>query len=397
MTEELRRLRAQLSSLQSLLTLSKLMSDSGEPRRIVELAGTAVPSLARCRLVGVELAGLGWELVGPAGGSAAALREVTVQLEGLGRSGGAVEWSAEDSGWVWAYPMQSAAGHAGFLVVAAAAEPPAEERFVLQSLAQQTGVALINARLQADERAAAAAALEAKREADRANTAKSEFLSRMSHELRTPLNAILGFGQLLELDDITEEQAESVDHILRAGRHLLGLINEVLDLARIESGHLALSPEAVGLYEVIKDTVDLIGPLAAERALQVHAPSPPECAWTVQADRQRLKQVLLNLTSNAVKYNHHGGSIRLTCHAGEGRIRIAVADTGPGIPADKLPRLFTQFDRLGAEHSEVQGTGMGLVLAKRLAEAMGGALTVDSVEGQGTTFTLELSLAMEPA
>ena len=397
MTDELRRLRAQLSSLQSLLTLSKLMGDSGDQLRIVHLAGTAVPSLARCQLVGVELAGAGWGLVGPAGGSAAALREVAGALQQLGRHGGAVASPAMAPGWVWAYPMQSAAGHAGFLVVAAAAEPPAEERFVLQSLAQQTGVALINARLQADERAAAEAALEAKREADRANTAKSEFLSRMSHELRTPLNAILGFGQLLQLDDLAEEQAESVDHILRAGQHLLGLINEVLDLARIESGHLALSPEAVGVFEVIKDTVALIGPLATERALRIQVPSPRECAWTVQADRQRLKQVLLNLASNAVKYNRHGGSISLTCHAGDdGRVRIAVADTGPGIPADKLPRLFTQFDRLGAEHSEVQGTGIGLVLAKRLAEAMGGALTVASVEGQGTAFTLELSLAMEP-
>jgi len=368
------------------------MGDSGDELRIVELAGTAVPSLARCQLVGVQLDGVGWELVGPAGGSAAALREVTGVLQRLGRHGGAVASPAMTPGWVWAYPMQSSAGHVGFLVVAAAAEPPAEERFVLQSLAQQTGVALLNARLQADERAAAAAALEAKAEADRANTAKSEFLSRMSHELRTPLNAILGFGQLLQFDDLTEEQAGSVDHILGAGRHLLGLINEVLDLARIESGHLALSPEVVGLYEVVKDTVDLIGPLAAERALRIHAPSLPECAWSVQADPQRLKQVLLNLASNAVKYNHHGGSISLSCQAGEdGRIRIAVADT-----ADKLPRLFTQFDRLGAEHSEVQGTGMGLVLAKRLAEAMGGALTVDSLEGQGTTFTLELSLAPEP-
>jgi signal transduction histidine kinase len=397
-TDELRRLRAQLSSLQSLLTLSKLMGDSGDQLRIARLAGTAIPSLAHCQLVGVELAGAGWGLVGPAGGSDAALREVAGALQRLGRHGGAVASPAMAPGWGWAYPMQSAAGHAGFLVVAAAAEPPAEERFVLQSLAQQTGVALINARLQADERAAAAAALEAKQAADRANTAKSEFLSRMSHELRTPLNAILGFGQLLQLDDLDEEQTESVDHILRAGQHLLGLINEVLDLARIESGHLALSPEAVGVFEVIKDTVDLIGPLAAERTLRIHAPSAPECAWTVQADPQRLKQILLNLASNAVKYNRHGGSISLTCEAGdEGRVRIAVADTGPGIPADKLPRLFTQFDRLGAEHSEVQGTGMGLVLAKRLAEAMGGALTVASVEGQGTTFTLELSLAMEPA
>jgi signal transduction histidine kinase len=397
-TDELQLLRAQLSSLQSLLTLSKLMSDSGDPKRIAELAGTAVPSLARCQLVGVELTGAGWGLVGPAGGSAAALGELAGLLERLGARGGAVAWPPAATGWAWAYPMQSSAGHAGFLVVAAASEPPAEERFVLQSLAQQTGVALINARLQADERAAAAAALEAKRDADRANAAKSEFLNRMSHELRTPLNAILGFGQLLQLDDLNQEQEESVDHILRAGRHLIGLINEVLDLARVESGNLALAPEAVEVYEILKDTVDLIGPLAAERELSIHAPSPQDCAWTVQADRQRLKQVLLNLASNAVKYNRHGGSISLTCHAGEdGRLRIAVADTGPGIPAAKLPRLFTQFDRLGAEHSNVQGTGMGLVLSKRLAEAMGGALTADSVEGQGTTLTLELALAMEPA
>jgi len=396
-TDDLRRLRAQLSSLQSLLTLSKLMADSGDQQRIAELAGTAVPSLSRCQLVGVELCGAGWGLVGPAAGSAAALREVAGVLERLGRHGGEVAWPATASRWVWAYPMQSSAGHAGFLVVAAAAEPPAEERFVLQALAQQTGVALINARLQADERAAAAAAMEAKREADRANTAKSEFLSRMSHELRTPLNAILGFGQLLQLDDLTEEQDESVDHILRAGRHLIGLINEVLDLARIESGNLALSPEAVDVHQVLKDTIDLIGPLAAERAISLQAPSPQDCAWTVQGDAQRLKQVLLNLASNAVKYNRHGGSISLSCHAGDGRLRIAVADTGPGIPADKLPRLFTQFDRLGAEHTSVQGTGMGLVLSKRLAEAMGGALTVDSVEGQGTTFTLEVVLSLEPA
>ena len=397
MTDELWPLRAQLSSLQSLLTLSKLMGDSGDQSRIAELAGTAVPSLARCQLVGVELAGAGWGPVGPAGGSEAALAEVAGALQRLGPAGGAVASPAMAPRWVWAYPMQSAAGHAGFLVVAAEAEPPAGERFVLQSLAQQTGVALVNAGLQADERAAAAAALAAKREADRANTAKSEFLSRMSHELRTPLNAILGFGQLLQLEDLNEDQTESVDHILRAGRHLLGLINEVLDLARIESGHLALSPEPVEVYEVVKDTIDLIGPLAAERELEVQAPAPSACPWTVHADRQRLEQVLLNLASNAVKYNRHGGSISLSCEDADGRIRIAVADTGPGIPADKLPRLFTQFDRLGAEHTEVQGTGMGLVLAKRLAEAMGGALTVASVEGEGTTFTLELSLAMEPA
>ena len=395
MTDELRRLRAQLSSLQSLLTLSKLMGDSGDQLRIAHLAGTAVPSLARCQLVGVELAGAGWGLVGPAGGSDAALREVAGALQRLGRHGGAVASPAMAPGWVWAYPMQSAAGHVGFLVVAAAAEPPAEERFVLQSLAQQTGVALLNARLQADERAAAEAALEAKREADRANTANSEFLSRMSHELRTPLNAILGFGQLLQLDDLDEEQTESVDHILRAGQHLLGLINEVLDLARIESGHLALSPEAVGVFEVIKDTVDLIGPLAAEREITVQAPSPADPSRTVRADRQRLKQVLLNLASNAVKYNRHAGTIRVTCQATRaGRVAIAVQDTGPGLSPDKMARLFSPFDRLGAEDTEVQGTGMGLALSKGLMEAMGGDLIAESVEGKGTTFTVELA---EPA
>jgi signal transduction histidine kinase len=237
---------------------------------------------------------------------------------------------------------------------------------------------------------------DAMEEADRANTAKSEYLSRMSHELRTPLNAILGFGQLLQLDDLTPEQAESVDHMLRGGRHLLELINEVLDISRIESGNLSLSPEPVDLLEVIKDAVDLIRPLAAERQLAIQAPSPDDRGWTVQADRQRLKQVLLNLASNAVKYNRQGGTIRVACQATpEGRVAIAVQDTGPGLSADKLARLFNPIDRLGAEETEVQGTGMGLALSKGLMEAMGGDLTAESVEGSGTTFTVELAQVAE--
>jgi signal transduction histidine kinase/CheY-like chemotaxis protein len=237
----------------------------------------------------------------------------------------------------------------------------------------------------------------AKQEAERANRAKSEFLSRMSHELRTPLNAILGFGQLLQVDDLTERQRESVDQVLRGGRHLLGLINEVLDISRIESGSLALSSEAVNVSELLTETLDLIRPLAAERELRIQTPSEPGCAGVVQADRQRLRQVLLNLASNAVKYNRHGGSIGFACKAAaDGRIHILVHDTGPGIPADKLPRLFTPFDRLGAEQSDVQGTGMGLALSKRLTEVMGGSLTAHSVQGQGSTFTLELALAEDP-
>jgi PAS domain S-box-containing protein len=247
-----------------------------------------------------------------------------------------------------------------------------------------------------DRRRTEQAIEQAKQEADRANRAKSEFLSKMSHELRTPLNAILGFGQLLQLDDLTPEQSESVDHMLRGGRHLLELINEVLDISRIESGNLSLSPEPVDLLEVIKDTVDLIHPLAAERQLTIQAPSPDDRGWTVQADRQRLKQVLLNLASNAVKYNRHGGTIRVACQATpEGRVAIVVQDTGPGLSADKLARLFNPFDRLGAEETEVQGTGMGLALSKGLMEAMGGDLTAESVQGSGTTFTVELAQVVE--
>jgi len=213
----------------------------------------------------------------------------------------------------------------------------------------------------------------------------------MSHELRTPLNAILGFGQLLQLEDLTQEQTESVDHILRGGRHLLELVNEVLDISRIESGNLSLSTEPVEVLEVVKDTVDLIRPLAAEREITVQAPSPDDPSPTVHADRQRLKQVLLNLASNAVKYNRHAGTIRVACQAAAGgRVAIVVTDTGPGLSADKMARLFRPFDRLGAEQSEVQGTGMGLALSKGLVEAMDGSLTVESVEGQGTTFTVEL-------
>jgi PAS domain S-box-containing protein len=243
----------------------------------------------------------------------------------------------------------------------------------------------------------AVALTQAKQEADRANRAKSEFLSRMSHELRTPLNAILGFGQLLQLGELSEGQRESVEQVLRGGRHLLGLINEILDVSRIETGSLALSREPVNAQELLKETIDLIRPLAAEREVRIQALSQQDCCWTVQADRQRLRQVLLNLASNAVKYNRHGGTISFSCaSAPDGRARISVQDTGPGLSAEKLERLFTPFDRLGAEETEIQGTGMGLVLAKGLMEAMGGTLTADSVEGHGSTFTMELTVAEDP-
>ena len=253
-------------------------------------------------------------------------------------------------------------------------------------------------RLQRRQWRVEAALAVARDQARDASRLKTEFLSRVSHELRTPLNAILGFGQLLQLDDLTQEQSESVDHMVRGGRHLLGLINEVLDISRIETGSLALSVEVVDLLEVITETTDLIGPLAAEREITLEVPAPGDGTWVVQADRQRLKQVLLNLSSNAVKYNHHGGRIAIACApAAEGRIAVTVRDIGPGIPPDKMERLFLPFDRLGAEQTDVQGTGLGLALSQGLMEAMGGTLTATSVEGQGTTFTLDLALGDRPA
>ena len=230
-----------------------------------------------------------------------------------------------------------------------------------------------------------------------ADAAKNLFLSRMSHELRTPLNAILGFAQLLEVDDLSSDQRESVDQILRGGRHLLALINEVLDLSRVESGNLALSLEAVAVADVFAETRSLIGTLAAERGIVIISPTPEECPHHVRADRQRLMQVLLNLAANAVKYNRPGGTITFSCEPTDrGTIWIGVTDTGPGIPDEHLERLFTPFDRLGAEFSDVEGAGIGLALSKRLTELMGGSLGVESTVGEGSTFSVELATLEAP-
>jgi CheY-like chemotaxis protein len=219
----------------------------------------------------------------------------------------------------------------------------------------------------------------------------------MSHELRTPLNAILGFAQLLEMDELSADQHESVEQILRGGRHLLGLINEVLDISRIETGRLAMSPEAVSVHGAIEETLALIRPLAAARNISIQSPTSEECEWNVRADRQRLKQVLLNLASNAVKYNVEAGTITVWCEEStEGRVRIGVSDSGSGIPAHRLERLFTPFDRLGAEEGEVEGTGLGLALSKGLTELMGGTLSVESANGRGTTFVIELAPTADP-
>lgn len=212
-------------------------------------------------------------------------------------------------------------------------------------------------------------------EVERASKAKSEFLSRMSHELRTPLNAILGFGQLLERQAPTPVQKNRIAHILNAGRHLLNLINEILDISRVESGRFQLSLEPVVVEQAVDEAIDLIRPMAADRNIEIERAALVDGSPSILADRQRLKQVLLNLLSNAVKYNRPGGRVVVDLASQEGkRFRVGVSDEGPGIPADKRARLFSPFDRLGAENSETQGTGLGLALSKRLTEAMGGSI-----------------------
>src|SRR6478672_1630524 len=238
---------------------------------------------------------------------------------------------------------------------------------------------------------------EAKKEADRANHAKSEFLSRMSHELRTPLNAILGFGQLLERQNPTKPQLARVEHIMSAGRHLLNLINEVLDISRIEAGHLQLSVEPVAVAEVLEEALALMRPLAAQRAMQLSVDVQLEKDLHVLADHQRLKQVLLNLLTNAVKYTAVGGQVSVSVQeSSSGKPRVIVTDTGAGISTEKLARLFTPFDRLGVEQSGVEGTGLGLALCQRLMHAMDGEIGVDSTVGKGSAFWIELPAAQSP-
>jgi len=266
-------------------------------------------------------------------------------------------------------------------VVAAARD--VTERKRLDQVLQETNVELERAKIAAEK----------------ANLAKSDFLSSMSHELRSPLNAILGFAQLMESDSPpqTQSQKESTAQILRAGWHLLTLINEILDLAKVESGQVPLSTEPVSLTDVLLECHGMIEPQAQLQGIALAFPGRGIQNF-VRADRTRLKQVLINLLSNAVKYNSKPGRVEVDCSANvPGRMRVSIRDTGAGLHPDQLDQLFQAFNRLGQEAGGQEGTGIGLVVAKRLVELMGGTIGVESTVGTGSTFWFELASAPEPS
>ncbi|MGA2036645.1 MAG: PAS domain S-box protein [Acidimicrobiales bacterium] len=281
--------------------------------------------------------------------------------------------------------VRHAAGH--WVTVDCAAQTLVDDK-------QRFAGAVVVTRDVTDELAAENRLRDAREAAEATSAATSEFLLRMSHELRTPLNSLLGFAQLLQMDELTSEQADCVDHILAASRHLLDLTDEVLDIASIQSGHLELTMTSVPVLEVTSEAVEFTRPLAKRTGVSLHVDIDPERVLRVKADRQRLLQVLLNLLSNAVKYNHPGGRVVITCDdAGNDRLRLAVADTGRGIRPEDLWRVFEPFDRLGAELSDIEGTGVGLSLSRQLTERMGGRLDFESVPEEGTTFFVELDTA----
>jgi PAS domain S-box-containing protein len=230
----------------------------------------------------------------------------------------------------------------------------------------------------------------ARSEAERHDAAKSEFMSRMSHELRTPLNSVIGFSQLLQMESSDPDVLRMLGHINNSGQHLLNLIDEILDISRIESGRIIVTLRAVSLDDLVRDCVGIITLQASEHDIQIDVGDITDAL--VRADKQRLRQVLLNLLSNAIKYNLPKGHVNVTTEVTADVVRISVADTGLGISPEMVERLFIPFDRLNVEATGIEGTGLGLALSKNLTEAMGGTLTFDSTPGKGSIFTIQLPI-----
>jgi hypothetical protein len=257
------------------------------------------------------------------------------------------------------------------------------------------------------EQRAAREERQAREALEASNRAKTQFLSRMSHELRTPLNAVLGFAQLMRLDHaraLDADQLARVQHIERAGTHLLALVNDVLDVSRVESGQMTLSLEAVNVHLVAEEAIAIVSALAAEAGIEIHTSIPLQAlnqeeagqSW-VMADRVRLRQVLVNLLTNAVKYNREGGDVSLGFDRLNGTSQLVIADTGVGMTPEQLGRLYEPFNRLGAERTTIEGTGIGLVLTRHLIELMEGSLNIDSAVGRGTVATVRLRSATTPS
>jgi PAS domain S-box-containing protein len=242
-----------------------------------------------------------------------------------------------------------------------------------------------------DRKNAEFALIKTREEAEQANRAKSDFLSRMSHELRTPMNAILGFGKLMDMDQtLSEEHKDNTHEILNAGHHLLNLINDVLDLAKVEAGHIELSLEPLEILPLIKESLIMVGSTSHDQNINLSHSELQDLI--ISADKTRLKQVMINLLTNAIKYNKPGGSVHIKAiHKGDNRVRILVEDTGRGISKEKLEELFVPFNRLGANATEIEGTGIGLTITKHLVEMMGGSIGVEDNPEGGSIFWIELN------